>query len=464
MLPRRPVHTLAVLAVLLFASPPAASAATSGEVATYRVSGCSEGYDHLAPAPQDGVLLRLCPGPAWVGSTLASLGSDGTLVRHAVPASESGPMAAGPGGEIWMTENDPPEPGEDRGRAVAIDRVAPDGIVQRFPLGAAGTDSYDVTELVVGDDGSAWVAVAEPEPGELSPDGSNGGELDRIGAGGVITRFRVPQKIVPSGLAIGPDGNLWFTGVKNRWVAEHSYYPGDGYVGRMTPAGEFELYPTPIVASSPGAIATAPGGDLWFTEAGPNLVGTIGPDGAFGRVFRVDWELQELRTGLTFGPEGDAWLNTSSGIVRVTPAGQQTLYPGEPGSIVTGGEGDIWALHWREVMRVTPGGPGIEVSRVKLHPHSGTVGVRLACGGSERGCRGLLELAVPARKNGGSALRLARLRYSVPAESSRTATLEASTNAIGRAGLYPDAVPVLVRATVAGGPALQRQVRSPHTK
>jgi streptogramin lyase len=460
MLIRRSLLALALLAAAVLALAPTASAEAPGEVVTFKFPGCLVGDGaHLAAAPGEGVLARACKASGdRLGSSLSTVSPGGEIVPRAIPKSPTGPIAAGPAGEVWLAEN--PEAGaflELPSGATAIDRIAPDGTVERFPLGSGRNNAeIKVYGLVVGGDGTAWAATGEPM---VSPGGLNasvGGELIRIGTDGAVSRFRVPGKLEPQGLALGPEGNLWFTGVELSYQSEHTWSPGTGRIGEMTPTGEFSMSGGTL--GTPGDIALAPDGLLWFTETGTlvNQIGSVAPGTGLGSIYEVH---RRLLGGLTFGPEGAAWMATEFGLVRVTADGQETDYPGQAYAVATGREGDIWALGRRKVTRVTPDGPGIDVAQVRVHPGSGTVSAVLGCGGSRRACRGVVELMVPGRKAKEPPLRLARSRYSVPAESRRGRTFTASAEAIALARRYPHVVPMVVHATVAGGPTLERRVR-----
>lgn len=68
-----------------------------------------------------------------------------------------------------------------------------------------------------------------------------------------ITEFSVPNG-GPAGIALGPDGNIWFTEYDASKIA------------RITPSGtitEFSL----SASSGPADIASGPDGNLWFTES-----------------------------------------------------------------------------------------------------------------------------------------------------------------------------------------------------
>ena len=70
----------------------------------------------------------------------------------------------------------------------------------------------------------------------------------------------------PSGIALGPDGALWFAETEA------------DKIGRMTTTGritEFALPPDPSGPNLPGEIVAGPDGAMWFTESGVNKIGRI---------------------------------------------------------------------------------------------------------------------------------------------------------------------------------------------
>ena len=72
-------------------------------------------------------------------------------------------------------------------------------------------------------------------------------------------------------IAVGPDGNLWFTDA------------GQNEIGRITTAGAITKFPVPTAASGVFGIIRAPDGNLWFTEQAANKLGRITPAGVVDR-------------------------------------------------------------------------------------------------------------------------------------------------------------------------------------
>ena len=75
-----------------------------------------------------------------------------------------------------------------------------------------------------------------------------------------------PTGRAPSGIALGPDGALWFAETEANKI------------GRMTTTGritEFALPFDPVGPNLPGEIVAGPDGAMWFTESGVNKIGRI---------------------------------------------------------------------------------------------------------------------------------------------------------------------------------------------
>src|SRR5262249_52741526 len=70
------------------------------------------------------------------------------------------------------------------------------------------------------------------------------------------------------GIAVGPDGALWFTEDANK-------------IGRITTTGTIIEYSIPTASSGPEFIVTGADGALWFTEQDVNKIGRITTGGVF---------------------------------------------------------------------------------------------------------------------------------------------------------------------------------------
>lgn len=177
-------------------------------------------------------------------------------------------------------------------------------------------------------------------------------------APGEIVSFPLPAGGEPAGIAVGPEGNLWFT------------EPGGDRIGRITLAGQVTEYPVPTALSQPFQIALGPDGNMWFTESNAGNVGRITPAGAVTE-FNVCGYCRPA--GITAGPDGNVWFTLPEGGGRlgsISPSGAVnefllSLPPNEPRGIALGPDGNFWVTDTGlvgeepsigQITRVTPAG------------------------------------------------------------------------------------------------------------
>jgi streptogramin lyase len=219
------------------------------------------------------------------------------------PSSQLAGIAVGPEGKIWFTDLD-----EEVTPAIGVLDPAEPKEAKEFSIAAKGGNAESVPEgIVAGPDGNLWfgdASEAEPAIGTIDPttheveefsEGLQAQSLPRwivAGSDGnlwftdddvVITEKPAIGKIDPtthtiaefgtgkssqpggtgglnplgsSGIAAGPDGNVWYTEGKE----------GARAVCRITPAGKITCYSLPET-SKPGGITAGPDGNLWFTDS-----------------------------------------------------------------------------------------------------------------------------------------------------------------------------------------------------
>ncbi len=224
----------------------------------------------------------------------------------------------------------------------AVSRIAPDGTVSRFPMpqGAEGgpTGTYRTTaewSLVIGPDGNVWFGGRRHPLDEEGREAGSESIIGRLTQSGELSEFRLPNGGgFPTRLAVGPDGNVWFT------AAEASS------VGYVTPAGQIQEFPLSPYAF-PNYIAGGRDG-VWFTEdLEGSVVARITPSGEIYE-FRISGDEEVPRAGsLAAGPDGRIWFAAGRGQVgRIDSAGrlskiqlpQQTAVE----DLVVGPEGSLW--------------------------------------------------------------------------------------------------------------------------
>ena len=160
-----------------------------------------------------------------------------------------------------------------------------------------------------------------------------------------ITPLNIVEYPIPGGgagatpiqIIQGLDGNMWFSEA------------GGNRIGYINPAGAITEFTLAVGRSSDG-LAIGPDGNIWFTEitssgspANPNTLSKITPTGILSEDLAV---LPHFANELLYGPDGNFWVADETAIVRVTPAGTVTTYPipGTPSvsSLTVGQDGKIW--------------------------------------------------------------------------------------------------------------------------
>lgn len=113
----------------------------------------------------------------------------GQIAEFAIPTEGAHPsgIASGADGNVWFTE---------QGEGIsAVGRVTPSGQVTEFSL--SGEDAYP-GQIVTGPDGRLWFIYGVGVIGTVSPTGA-------------IARIELPHKTRVDAIAVGPEGNVWYT-------------------------------------------------------------------------------------------------------------------------------------------------------------------------------------------------------------------------------------------------------------
>ena len=161
----------------------------------------------------------------------------------------------------------------------------------------------------------------------------------------------------PTAIALGPDGNLWFTDTGTTRA-----------IGRITPGGQITEFTAGLAPSSdPLSIAAGPDGNLWFADEGS--------PGAIGRVDPATGHIDEFSTGLgsgshprgiAAGPDGAMWFtdfSTPPTLGRIDPATQKIdeftaglNSNSAPDQIAAGPDGRLWFtdVHLPAIGRIDP--------------------------------------------------------------------------------------------------------------
>jgi virginiamycin B lyase len=259
---------------------------------------------------------------------------------------------------LWFTENG--------GNVIA--RVDPAGNITQYTIQAGNNN--DPQDIISVPDGSLWF-TGLAEIGNISPGGTiqvwheisigsavglpdalaigRDGEVWYTDDGGHICRISSTDDfrcyaIRPStkdiwmrGIAMGSDGALWFTEDNLTSIADTQ-----NAIGRLTTTGKYSQWLLPP-DSGPTRIAAGPDGALWFTERGGQRIGRITTSGVITQ-FSLPRGVYPF--DIVSGPDRALWFTTDTRVGRITTAGRITLWP-IPGAQQFGGmavapDGSLW--------------------------------------------------------------------------------------------------------------------------
>lgn len=230
-----------------------------------RIDGSGTIVEH--PLPDQTLPFAIAAGPdgnLWftaLGSEPIGRITPGGVVTMFPGDLQGDPLniTSGPDGALWFTED-----GIVRGSVGAIGRVTTTGVVTEYPLPTPAGSTSGAGDLAVGPDGNLWFTWAVRPLG--GPVGSESLRIGRITPAGAITSFTIwaAQGWPPGGVTRGPDGDLWFTAVHANVVA------------RITTDGAVSTLPVPTMSAGPSDISAGPDG-LWFTEGSASKIGRILP-------------------------------------------------------------------------------------------------------------------------------------------------------------------------------------------
>jgi virginiamycin B lyase len=273
-------------------------------------------------------------GAMWAAGNTGTIGRmapDGSYQAFPMPGASdvAGGIAAGPDGNIWVTNQTADE----------VDRFNTSGtLTGQF---AIPTGSAQPAGITTGPDGALWFAEqifggdkigrvttsgTVTEPGTASafaglasivtgPDGnlwlteSSNDQIARLTtAGGAATEFPAAGGSHPDTITVGPDGALWFT------------EPGTGAIGRITTAGSITETPAPTGSANPRGIAFLQGNG-WFADNDSSAFNYGRFDPAAPATSAVNFSTTSDTAGLAAGPDCTLWATEPAigKIARIKP-------------------------------------------------------------------------------------------------------------------------------------------------
>jgi virginiamycin B lyase len=164
------------------------------------------------------------------GNKIGRITPQGIVTEFPLPNPNSDPEAitSGSGGNLWFTEF-----------PAKIGRIATSGDVTEFPVPTASSIEDAIT---LGPDGAIWFLQSF----DL--------KFGRITAAGAISTVSGLSSFM-AGIASRPDGTLWVAEVGDK-------------IARVTPSGTIAEFAVPPHSGSmrPTGITLGPDGNIWFTE------------------------------------------------------------------------------------------------------------------------------------------------------------------------------------------------------
>ncbi|HVS45491.1 MAG TPA: hypothetical protein VMS32_02385 [Verrucomicrobiae bacterium] len=224
-----------------------------------------------------------------------------------------------------------------------------------------------ITEYALPTNPSVPSQVAAGPDGNLWFTENSGDKIGKITTTGTITEYQVPSVDAgPQGIAAGPDGNLWFTESGDRFTGS-----SQNKIGKITAGGTITEYQIPTLNVGLPGIAAGSDGSLWFTLQGQNRIGKITTDGAVTE-FSTGISASAGLQGIAAGPDGNLWFIEYYGnrIGRITPTGTVTEFSSGISAnaglenIAAGPDGNLWFTEFggNRIGRITPTGTVTEFS------------------------------------------------------------------------------------------------------
>jgi len=206
--------------------------------------------------------------------------------------------------------------------------------------------------IAAGPDQTMWIANAGP----LHARGAARYAIGRVDLAGRYRLYRTTGETY--GIAVLRDGTVFAT------------EPYASKLARITPSGRVTEYPTPTFDAGPGAIAVGPDGNAWFTEsgiAGTAKIGRITPQGRISE-FPVPQQPYLYTTipadlgTIIAGQDNRLWFTTGVGVGSISTDGDVVTFelpePASPAGLAAADDGTLWVTESAlpRVDRLTPDG------------------------------------------------------------------------------------------------------------
>lgn len=213
----------------------------TGQVTSYPLPGTATTSRRIAAGSDGGIWLTTGLGRSGA-QAIDRVTADGQITEFPLPhpGAGAGDITLGPDGALWFTEL----------QAERIGRITSSGAITEFPTPGLALG------ITAGPDGNIWFTYGYRYSSE--------GGVGRMSVSGQTTLF--PTYPHPAGpIAAGADGRLWF-------AQGNPMHEGEAAVERITPEGT--LLPAIDLHASrsiPTGLAPGPDGAVWFSGWEPNI-------------------------------------------------------------------------------------------------------------------------------------------------------------------------------------------------
>jgi streptogramin lyase len=298
----------------------------SGAITEFPIPTVEAGASGIAAGPDGNLWFA-----EYDGMKIGRISTAGVITEFPIPDAYAFPtsVTAGPDGRLWFLENTP-RPDPDAGAPApfggnVVGAMTTSGVFSAYPVvqpAEAAVVQASALPITAGPDGALWFLEAKStDSAAVRP----GCYIGRISTSGQVTDFPLPTGVCTGfgaapQIISGPGGNLWFT--INNTLAQN-------YVGVVSTTGMITLFALPWNAShnSPfvvTGIAAGPDGNVWLTASvrptlssgveQPELV-RMTPTGTIDDVINLP---QASALGITAGRDGNIWFTQLDEIGRLT--------------------------------------------------------------------------------------------------------------------------------------------------
>ncbi len=241
--------------------------------------------DYPTPTPGSGphgIVVAPDGGVWYTGQRTGIIGrldpATREITEYALPAETANPHTPiWAGGAIWYTD-------ANNNRYGRLDPAT--GQVRHF---TCTTDNSVPYGIVSAPDGHIWIAML----------GTN--KLGRVDtASGALTEFTLPQGARPRRLQVADNGIVWYTDYAR------------GFLGALDPGtSRVREWPSPIPGEGPYGIAIGPDGAIWYNNAKGDAMTRFDPKNEKSTLLLIPTKGAVVRHMVTDAPRRRIWLALS---------------------------------------------------------------------------------------------------------------------------------------------------------